>query len=128
MKSIILYHSKTGCTEKCANYVNERNETELHKIVQFKGSLKDYDTVVIMGPVYMGKFEGVAKGFIEKFKHELLTKKLIIVIIGMNTEGFDAMVKHSIPEEIINHAEIIHGGGAYYLEKMSKLSHHNHNH
>ncbi|AIO19182.1 flavodoxin [Candidatus Izimaplasma bacterium HR1] len=119
MNSIILYHSKTGCTEKCANYIKEKNDTDIEKIIKFRGSLDDYETIVIMCPIYMGKIEKTGKEFIQKFTNELINKRLIIVLCGMNTKGFKAMVEHNLSEKIREHAEIVYGGGAYYLERMS---------
>jgi menaquinone-dependent protoporphyrinogen IX oxidase len=72
-----------------------------------------------MGPVYMGKIERTVTDFIKKFHDELLTKKLTIVIIAMNADGFKSMLKQNLSDEIREHAEIFHGGGAYYFERMT---------
>ncbi len=118
MKSIILYESKSGCTEKCAAYIKENNESEHSKITNFKGTLNDYESIVIMGPVYMGKVNDQVLKILNRNKELLLSKKLYIVLCGMNVEGFNAMVEQNIDEQFRNHAEIIYGGGAYYLEKL----------
>lgn len=118
MKSIILYESKSGCTEKCANYIYEKHGSEISKITKLKETITDYDTVVLMGPVYMGKINSDVMAFLNKHKEELFEKKLYIILCGMNEEGFDAMVRQNLSDDIRKHAEIVHAGGAYYLEKL----------
>lgn len=118
MKTIILYESKHGCTEKCANYVKNKNDVDISRISTFKENITTYENVIIMGPVYMGKINKIVLDYLNKFKDELLLKQLSIIICGMNSEGFNEMIKHNIDEVLRDHAEILYGGGAYYLEKL----------
>lgn len=121
MKSIILYESKSGCTKKCAEYIQGNNDTEISVLTKFKGDISSYESIVIMGPVYMGKINKEVVMYLENNLSVLKTKKLYIVLCGMNIEGFDAMVKHNLSEEILRNSEVIYGGGAYYLEKLGFL-------
>jgi len=119
MKSIILYESKAGCTKKCADYILKSHEADLGLISFFREDLNNYENIVLMTPVYMGKVNKKFKELLTRKKDLLLTKRVIIVIIGMNHEAFDSMVKQNIDKEMREHAEIIYGGGAYNLEKLN---------
>ena len=119
MKSIILYESKAGCTKKCADYILKDNEADISLLSVFKEDLSNYENIILMTPVYMGKVNKGFKEFITKNKTILLTKNIIMVLIGMNYTAFDSMVDQNIDKELKEHSEIIYGGGAYYLEKLN---------
>lgn len=119
LKSIILYESKAGFTKKCADYILKHNEADISLISIFKGDLNKYETVVLMTPVYMGKVTKKFKEFITLKRELLLTKRIIMVFVGMNYEAFDSMISQNIDKDLKEHAEIIYGGGAYYLEKLN---------
>ena len=120
MKSIILYVSKTGCTEKCAEYINKNNDqAEISQFIKFRGELSEYDNIVIMSPTRMGKLHKDFKTFVTKNKQTLLTKNLFLVVIGMNITAIDSMMSQNVDKEILEHSKVIYGGGAYYLDRMS---------
>jgi menaquinone-dependent protoporphyrinogen oxidase len=119
MNTIILYESKAGCTKKCADYILKSNESDISLISAFKEDLNNYENIILMTPVYMGKVNKKFKELILLKKEQLLSKKVFIVFIGMNYEAFDSMVNQNIDKDLKEHSEIIYGGGAYYLEKLN---------
>lgn len=91
MKSLIIYKSKHGTTEKVANYIKDHmpGETSLLHLDKYtqKVSLKDYDTVIIGGSIYMGKIQDRIKAFCKEHEEELLKKHLGLFICYMNEEN-----------------------------------------
>jgi len=122
MKSIILYESKTGTTKKCAEILKETNpESKLIKLSNFVDQVDDYDTFVLLTPIYMGGINKKVKKFLLKNQEKLLTKKMIILICSMNAEEQENTIIRNFNEEIRNHASIVHVGGAYNFDKLNFL-------
>ncbi len=123
MKTIILYESKHGCTEKCVSYIKEKNNIqEFIKVSDFKGNLDDYDRIIIGTPVYIGQINKKVKTLIESNKDVLLKKEVEIFICGMNDENYEQMLIMNFDEAIRDHAKIIHAGGAYDFDKLGWFS------
>jgi len=119
MKSIILYETKAGTTKKCADYILKSNEAELSLITGFKEDLNNYENIILMTPVYMGKVNKKFKELITAKKDILMTKRVILVFVGMNPQAFDSMVGQNVDTDLKDHAEIVNAGGAYILEKLN---------
>lgn len=123
MKKIVLYESKHGCTEMCANFIKEKNnDLKISQISKFQGDINDYDHIIIGTPVYVGQIHKKVKKFIETNKALLLHKKISIFVCAMNMETYDQMLQSNFDEAIRNHADIIHAGGAYDFEQLGRLS------
>ena len=125
MKTLILYYSKYGTTEKCANMLAEKIN-EGADILSYKerkhADIDNYDTVIIGGPVYMGMLKKV-KSFSEANLQKLLTKRVGLFICGMDKdEPLEEKIKRFFPPELIEHASTIMAfGGAFDTEKMGKF-------
>lgn len=120
MKSIILYESKTGTTKKCAELVKEMNsDTEIKRLTSFIEDIDDYESIVLLTPIYMGQINKKTKKFLLKNHTKLLTKKLTILICSMNTQEYENTIKNNFDEAIQNHARIMHVGGAYNFDKLN---------
>ena len=125
MKTLILYYSKYGTTEKCAQSLADKLEGGAD-VVGYKerrnADIDKYDTVIIGAPVYMGMLKKM-KSFCEKNLSKLLTKKVGLFICHMDQEEpIDEKSKRYFPQELIDHATSIIGfGGAMDTEKMSKF-------
>ena len=120
MKQIILYTSKKGCTQKCATYLASKHQIDtVIRVTEFTGTLEEYDHVILMTPVYIGQIQKEIKEFIRNNNAVLITKNLDIVVIGMNVKEYDNMIKLNFSKEILEHATLTYGGGAYYFEKLN---------
>ena len=125
MKTLILYYSKYGTTEKCAKMLADKIEGGADVVgyaQRRKARLENYDTVIIGAPVYMGMLKKM-KSFCEKNLSKLLTKKVGLFICHMDQEESigDKAAKY-FPQELIEHAASIMGfGGAMDTEKMGKF-------
>jgi len=122
MKSIILYESKTDTTKKCAQILKEENpDAKIERLSNFVDYIDEYESIVLLTPIYMGQINKKIKKFILKNHAKLLAKKLTILICSMNTQEYDNTVTNNFDEAIRNHASIIHAGGAYNFDKLNFL-------
>lgn len=78
MRTLIVYGTKYGCTQKCAELLKERlsGKLFLQNTKSYRSSLKEYDAVFVGGSVYMGKIRGEVSRFCRWHIKELLEKRL----------------------------------------------------
>ncbi len=124
METIILYESKHGTTEKCAQILAKELEGNI-TICNLKNekvvALESYDQIIIGGSVYMGQLPKSIKQLFIKYEVTLLTKPLGLFACGM-AEGEEATNELStiFPKAFSNHAKAIgFFGGAFYLNRMN---------
>ncbi len=84
MKTIVIYRSILGTSERYAKWLAEELDT---KCINYKKitdkDLNNYDNVVLVGPTYMSKI--LLQNFIKNNWKILKNKKVIFVNIGMLT-------------------------------------------
>jgi menaquinone-dependent protoporphyrinogen oxidase len=125
MKTLILYYSKYGTTQKCAQKLADKIEGGAD-IVGYKerkkANLNDYDTVIIGAPVYMGMLKKM-KAYCEANLDKLLNKKVGLFVCYMDEETpMEDKIGGYFPQQLIDHATAIQGfGGAYDTAKMGKF-------
>ena len=88
MKTLILYYSKYGTTEKCAKLLSEKIDggADVVRYVDRKNAdFGNYDTIIIGAPVYMGMLKKM-KAFCEANLQMLLTKKIGLFVCHMDVE------------------------------------------
>lgn len=135
MNNLIIYASKHGATKTCATYLFDHlPQSELKEIISFQGDVSTYNMVFIGSCVYMGQFNKHIKTFLTQNQEVLLQKDLVIFFCAMNDQEVDTIVSQNLSKELLEHASIVHAGGAYdfrsmnFLErfvvkKMAKVSH-----
>jgi len=126
MKTIIVYTTKHGCTDKCAHTLaNELDiNTSLKNLETEKNiDFSQYDTVIIGSSIHAGAINKKLRNFVDKNVDTLLQKKLGLFICCMY-EGKKALeqFQNAFPE-ILREKAIAHGifGGQFDLEKMNFL-------
>lgn len=126
MSTLIVYASKYGFTEKCAHLLADQLTDQIEFLYLNHGSaknLKNYDTIVIGSPIYMGKIRKEAAVFCNEHLEILKNKRLGLFICGMQEENaiLDDLW-NSFPTELIKKAAIsAHFGGEYNFEKLKGL-------
>ncbi|MCM3764376.1 flavodoxin domain-containing protein [Neobacillus niacini] len=125
MKTLIVYCSSHGTTEKAAGIVAEHLEGEVLSIdlkrdkVDF--NLNDYDTVIIGGSIHAGSIQRRIKQFIAKHHDELLEKDLGLFLCCMR-EGELAVEQfnQAFPQDLRkNSAALGLFGGEFLVSKMN---------
>ncbi len=123
-KTAIIFASKKGATEKCANILVEKIDNDA-KLINLKTEknpeIDGFDAVIIGGPIYMGTLDKRVTKFVERNKAALLSKKLGLYICCMEDgEVRMQQFESAYDEELRNHA-VAHGqfGGAFDFKKMN---------
>ncbi|KFZ26582.1 MAG: protoporphyrinogen oxidase [Candidatus Izimaplasma bacterium HR2] len=120
MKTLILYESIMGYTEKCAKYLFKKIEgCAIFDISSKDFNLDDYDKILIGAPLYIGEVEKITQKFIKKNKLKLLDKELGLFFSGMSRSEFHIAIQDSLPPNIFYHANIVHCGGVVEFSKLS---------
>ena len=126
MSTLILFATKHGCTEKCANRLKEnlKGQTDLSNLKHKpKVQLDRYDTIVIGGSIHAGRIQKSVQTFCRKHLNTLLEKRIGLFICCME-EGDTAQkqFEKAFPDELREHA-VATGifGGEFSFEKMNPL-------
>ncbi|KTD86516.1 flavodoxin domain-containing protein [Paenibacillus etheri] len=126
MKTIIIYTSKYGCTEKAAYLLKNQlgDETEVVNLMLAKEpTLERYDTVILGGSIYYGKIQKQMTAFTSKYINELDKKRVgLFICAGAKGEEATQELKSSFPEKLYNQSitkEVF--GDEIYEEKMTVL-------
>jgi menaquinone-dependent protoporphyrinogen IX oxidase len=81
MKTAVVYRSKTGFAAKYANWISEELDGDIMDAQTIKiDALADYDTIVYVGGIYMGRVKGFSQ--IKKNYSKLADKKIVLVGVG----------------------------------------------
>lgn len=124
MKTAIIYASNHGCSEKCANILSEKlnSDTLLINLENEQNiAFKSFDTVIVGGSIQAGYMHKKVTKFINNNLSSLTKTKLGLFICCMY-EGEKAIeqFENAFPIELRNHA-ITQGyfGGEFDLDKMN---------
>ena len=98
MKTLVLYQSKTGNTEKYAQDIAKRVNADIFPLKRFKAKkLAEYDTIVFGGWVKAGKIQGIDE-FLSNW--DLMKEKNVIIFsVGMSFADKDtraAMIETNV--------------------------------
>ena len=127
MKTLIVYDSKTGCTEDCAKYISEKVKNSELFYIRSKNNvnLDEYDRIIIGSPIYVNNPSSRIKKFYSENLQILLTKDVKLFFSGA-TEKFDDMQEllfKAIGETLTNHAsQIGYFGGELRYDRMNFLT------
>lgn len=124
MKTLVVYATKYGCTEKCAKMLAERlaGEVDLYNLKDINNiDLVQYEKVIIGGSVYIGRIRKEISEFCSKNLGILKEKKLGLFICCMRQgETAETELKSSFPEEILAIAAAKeYFGGEFIFKNMS---------
>jgi menaquinone-dependent protoporphyrinogen oxidase len=122
MKTLIVYESKKGCTKKVATHIKERKQDA--KLIQAKDnmeSIERFEEIILLSPIYYGQINKYIKQFIEQHISILLVKEVTVVLCSMNNKEYETIVKTNFKDTLLDHANIIHAGGAYDFKKLNFL-------
>jgi len=126
MKTLIVYATRHGCTEKCALKLQNSfaGETQLLNLKKSaKINLNDFETIIIGGSIHAGQIQKKVKNFCQKNSDLLKTKKIGLFVCCME-EGEKAakQLEEAFPTELLKHASAIGiFGGEFNFEKMNFL-------
>ena len=127
MKTLIVYGTKSGTTEKCAQKIKAAMASETIDVLdirKFKDKdLAAYDTVVAGTSVYMGRINSRLKRFLVQNSPALQGKQLHLFVCCMaqGEEGVAELQKH-VPEGLFKHAtQVMQLGCEANYERLNPL-------
>ena len=126
MKTVIIYASKHGCTEKCSNLLKDKLHGEVKIVDIKKESMPEiilFDNIIIGGSIYMGRIQKEVNAFCLKNISALKKKKLGFFICCMSeNEIAEKQIHTSFPEELLTDAIATqYFGGEFIFKKMNVL-------
>lgn len=124
MRTLIVYESKHGGTEKCVSKLKENLQGDVIACNLVDGrppNTELFDNVILGGPVYAGKLPKQLRGYIESHSEELSLRKLGLFVCGMQQgTPAEAELRAAFPDNIYNIAvQKQFFGGALYMEKLN---------
>ncbi|MGJ7909886.1 flavodoxin domain-containing protein [Neobacillus sp. LXY-1] len=127
MKTLLVYCSSHGTTEKAVNVLCEHLEGEVLAVDLKRDKvffdLQDFEGVIIGGSIHAGEIQLKIKNFIKKHHDELIEKELGLFLCCMN-DGEVAMEQfnHAFPHDLRKNS-IAMGlfGGEFLVSKMNFL-------
>lgn len=125
MKTLIVYGSKYGTTQKCAQEIAKKisGKVDVVNLKDNKGiDIADYDKVVIGSSVYAGMLRKEVKVFYESNKEILKKKKVAVFLCCMDKEGIEKYLSPVFDEDF--RKGLIAKtccGGEYKFSKMNFL-------
>lgn len=88
-KTVVLYRTKYGTTEKYARWIAQDTGADVFDARRVRiQSLMDYDTIVYCGGLYAGGILGFSR--IKKNDQKLADKKLLVAAVGATTKSDEA--------------------------------------
>lgn len=126
MKTIIVFCTHHGCTEKVARQIQNSlgDETTLHNLKsKNQPDLNDFNRIIIGGSIHAGQIQKKVKEFCAKNLDTLLEKELGIFICCMEEgEKAEKEMQDVFPEELLRHAKATAClGGEFNFDKMNFL-------
>lgn len=124
MKTLIVYGSKHGCTEKCSNDLKGKLSGEVVVVDIKKDKIPDmnsFDNIVIGGSIYAGRIRKEITEFCSKNVAMLKNKKIGLFVCCMS-EGDKAIeeLNSCFPKELVSIAIAKeHFGGGFIFSKMN---------
>jgi menaquinone-dependent protoporphyrinogen oxidase len=124
MKTVLIYTTIHGTTEKVAHYIAEHlaDVTILKLSNSSDISISSFDRVILGGSIHIGSVQSSLKKFCTKHRHQLLSKPIALFVCGMEEEPAkqEEELRLAFPEEISQHALAkAFVGGEFLFEKMN---------
>ncbi|MBL4937065.1 flavodoxin domain-containing protein [Clostridium sp. YIM B02515] len=124
MNTLIVYTSKYGCTEKCAELLTKELNDKVD-IINLKNAgdidISKYDKVIIGGSIYIGRIQKEVTEFCSKNLDKLKEKGIGLFICGMQEgEAINTELNQNFPSELLNIAAAKeYLGGEFIFDKMN---------
>lgn len=126
MNTLVLYGTQYGYAAECA----AKLKTELSGDVmlldlnkQYAPDLKNFDTVIVGGSIYMSHIQAKVSEFCAAHEGELLRKTLGLFLCCGLPQNLQESLAASFPESMIKHAKAIGCFGGELRTARMKLAH-----
>ena len=91
-RTVVIYKGKYGATEQYAKWIAEELQCDMVDADQFlRRDFEKYDNIIYGGALQAGGIKGF--DLIKKNRMKLLTKKVVIFAVGLNTDNKDNRIQ-----------------------------------
>ncbi|MFV3010682.1 flavodoxin domain-containing protein [Clostridium botulinum] len=107
MKTLIVYGTKHGTTEKCSKLLKDKLSGEVVIINIKKENMPDiteFNNIIIGGSIYMGQIQKEVKNFCIENINALKEKRVGLFICGLNEKDVEAQLNNAFPKELLTNA------------------------
>ena len=120
MKTLIIYASKTGTTEKCAEEINRQlKDSKMVNILNKTEDINEYDLIIVGTPIRMGMIDKKIKKFLINNIENLKSKKVAYFICCGFNENWKSYYEQNIPKDLLDTAIIYDTfGGEMDIQKQ----------
>jgi menaquinone-dependent protoporphyrinogen oxidase len=124
MKTLILFASSHGTTEKVARIIEKKIGEEYSQVINLKKNpgtnLNSFDRIIIGGSIHAGSMQGSVKTFCNKHLEILLQKKVALFMCGLNKPELENEFANAFPSSLRDHASTYKFiGGEYIFDRMN---------
>ncbi|GAA0181489.1 flavodoxin domain-containing protein [Clostridium sediminicola] len=123
MKTLIVFSTKYGTTEKCAKILKEKLNGDIDLCNLKKTDeveIFNYDKVIIGGSIYVGQIQKEVKKFCSENLNKLKKKRVGLFICCMNEKSGQEQLNNSFPKELLISAVAKETfGGEFRFSKMN---------
>ncbi len=124
MKVAIVYTSKYGSTQQCANLLSEKLEgvrTDVLSVAEVDPSINDYDAVILGIPIYSGSTNRDMRMFIRNNKDMLRKKLKGIFVMCWDVSKLEEYMENLSLSHILGDNPFICPGAVLDYEKMMEI-------
>lgn len=125
MKTVVVYASKKGYVKEVAEKIREGldGNADLVDIFSKKNlNLSSYDLIVLASSVKAGSFYRKFKKLCEQQIPLLKDRKVVLLVAGLNEEGYEAAAAQNLSEESRHLLwKTVYAGGRYLPEQYNGL-------
>lgn len=123
MKTLIVYGTKHGSTEKCSQLLKNKLQGDIVAINIKKDTMPDislFDNIIVGSSIYIGQVQKEIKNFCLKNLSILKSKKIGLFVCGMNDKDLQTLFNNYFPEELLTTATVKeHFGGEFNFKNMN---------
>lgn len=124
MKAVIVYATRYGCTEKAVKLLQSKMSDETRAVNVAREEAPDlsaFDTVILGGPIYVGKMHGALSAYMRQNREALKRKRLALFICAGEQDPavIEKQLAAAFPEELASRAvvrEVL--GGELHLDQL----------
>ncbi len=107
MKTLIIYASKTGTTEKCAQEINRQiKKSKMVNILNQNENISGYDLIIVGTPIRMGMIDKKIRKFLIRNIEILKSKRVAYFICCGFKENWKSYYEQNIPKDLLDIAII----------------------
>lgn len=120
MRSLIIYVSKTGATERCAKKLKEQlKDCTMGNVNNLNEDINQYDLIIIGSPIRIGMIDKRIKKFLLNNREKLKAKKTAYFICCGFHENWKKYYEENIPKDLLESAVVYDSfGGELDIEKQ----------